>query len=128
MYLEPLSDPYAKPVEVSPNPKAGLYIYPRQDLPAHAAEEEIGRTLRGHASVAPVKVRIPPDCLAFQTGEALQVLTQGRLSATPHYVASGKQAASRETFAFFLQPDVDDSLGSETFGELTKRVLARHYT
>lgn len=41
----------------------------------------------------------------FQTGEALQVLTDGRLAATPHYVTAGKDVGttSRETFAFFLQ-------------------------
>ena len=46
---------------------------------------------------------------AFQTGEALELLTNGRLAATPHFV-SGNAApnpeagtVSRETFAFFLQ-------------------------
>lgn len=36
---------------------------------------------------------------------------------------------SRETFAFFLQPDVDDVIGSdgETFGQFTKRIIERHY-
>lgn len=64
-------------------------------------------------------MHIPPDCLgewriggladqtAFQTGEALQVLTGGRLVATPHFVSGKAPTAgapvSRETFAFFLQ-------------------------
>ena len=46
---------------------------------------------------------------AFQTGEALELLTAGKLAATPHFV-SGNAApspdaseVSRETFAFFLQ-------------------------
>lgn len=130
VYLDPTPTPHTSPAEfaeVSPNPKAGLYIYPRQKLSAEQSEKEIGLALRGQSSVPPVKVSIPKDCLAFQTGEALSVLTQGRLSATPHFVASGRQASSRETFAFFLQPDVGDSLGDETFGEFTKRVLKRHY-
>jgi isopenicillin N synthase-like dioxygenase len=50
------------------------------------------------------------DGVAFQIGEALELLTNGRLAATPHFV-SGSPAASggssgevsRETFAFFLQ-------------------------
>lgn len=49
------------------------------------------------------------DDIAFQIGEALELLTDGRLAATPHFV-SGSPAAdgaqgevSRETFAFFLQ-------------------------
>ena len=45
---------------------------------------------------------------AFQTGEALQLLTGGRLAATPHFVSgnpgtSEQGQVSRETFAFFLQ-------------------------
>lgn len=94
---------------------------------------------------------------AFQTGEALQLLTNGALAATPHFVSSGgpeagdvtvdgkKGKVSRETFAFFLQcvspssfvqtnahitrPDVHDVIGpdGETFGAFTKRVLQRHY-
>ncbi|CAK9780178.1 Clavaminate synthase-like protein [Cutaneotrichosporon oleaginosum] len=96
-----------------PSADAGLWIYPRGS--AHA-----------------VKVQIPADCLAFQTGEALQVLSEGRLAATPHYVSGGTGSTdvSRETFAFFLQPDVDDVISAqgETFGQFTKRVLARHYS
>lgn len=122
MYLDPITRN-----EVAPNPQAGLYIYPRQQLTPEQSEKEIGLALKGQSSVPPVKVSIPKDCLAFQTGEALSVLTKGRLSATPHFVASGKQESSRETFAFFLQPDVEDDLGGETFGEFTKRVLKRHY-
>jgi isopenicillin N synthase-like dioxygenase len=47
-------------------------------------------------------VLTPP---AFQTGEAIELLTAGRLRATRHYVSAGQGAAgvSRETFAFFLQ-------------------------
>ena len=58
-------------------------------------------------------MNIPADCLAFQIGEAMEVLTGGRLAATPHYVSGvmGERSEastefgsiSRETFAFFLQ-------------------------
>ena len=61
-------------------------------------------------------MNIPADCLAFQIGEAMEVLTGGRLAATPHYVSGvmgepGERgeastefgSISRETFAFFLQ-------------------------
>ncbi|KAK1924791.1 Clavaminate synthase-like protein [Papiliotrema laurentii] len=98
-----------------PPASSGLFIFPR------------GERSR------PVQVHIPPDCLAFQTGEALQVLTGGRLVATPHFVSGKAPTAgapvSRETFAFFLQPDVDAVIGAdgETFGRFTKRVLDRHY-
>ncbi|ORX39824.1 Clavaminate synthase-like protein [Kockovaella imperatae] len=105
----------------APTPTAGLWIYPRH------------RT--GTPRPDPVKVAIPQHCLAFQTGEALEILTSHRLAATPHFVSGSSggspqaQYISRETFAFFLQPDVDDVIGpdGETFGAFTKRVLGRHY-
>jgi isopenicillin N synthase-like dioxygenase len=71
----------------APSANAGLFIYPRGGGDA-------------------VKVSIPPDCLAFQTGEAIELLSDGNLRATRHYVSSGNGATggvSRETYAFFLQ-------------------------
>lgn len=53
----------------APDPTAGLYIYSR--------------------SGTAVKVNIPPDCIAFQTGEALQKITDGKFRAVPHYVSPG---------------------------------------
>ncbi|GBE78406.1 Clavaminate synthase-like protein [Sparassis latifolia] len=96
----------------SPSPKSGLYI----------------RTRGGDLT----KVSIPVDCLAFQTGEALELATGGSLRATPHCVrvgaGAGVEIISRETFAFFMQPDADQQItASETFGQFTKRVLDRHY-
>ncbi|WVQ98714.1 hypothetical protein IAU59_005845 [Kwoniella sp. CBS 9459] len=104
-------DPQVVP---APSDTTGLWIYPRNSETA-------------------VKVSIPADCLAFQTGEALSLLTGGRLAATPHFVSgstASSKPVSRETFAFFLQPDVNDVIGSdgETFGAFTKRVLGRHYS
>ncbi|RXK36713.1 hypothetical protein M231_06020 [Tremella mesenterica] len=101
-----------------PSTEAGLWIYPRGE------SSDKGK---------PVKVDIPFDCLGFQIGEALEILTEGKLAATPHYVSGtmgeSSNTISRETFAFFLQPDIDDFISpSETFGQFTKRVLERHYT
>ena len=49
-----------------------------------------------------------------QVGEALQVHSGGLLRATPHYVrvAAGPAAAgvTRNTFAVFMQPDVDEPM------------------
>jgi len=103
------------PVQVpSPSPSSGLYIKTR------------GGTL--------TKVSIPTDCLAFQTGEALELATGGSLRATPHCVRVGAGAGadvnriSRETFAFFMQPDTEQKISpTETFGRFTKRVLDEHY-
>ena len=36
-----------------------------------------------------IKVSIPPDCLAFQTGEALELITNGKFRAVPHFVRAG---------------------------------------
>ncbi|KAJ7225919.1 Clavaminate synthase-like protein [Mycena pura] len=96
----------------SPSPGSGLYIRTR------------GGDLR--------KVSIPVDCLAFQTGEALEVATGGKLRATPHCVrvgpTPGADKISRETFAVFMQPDVEQHLtNSCTFGQFSKEVFDEHY-
>lgn len=105
--------PPSEPVVVgSPSPQSGLYIRTR------------GGDLR--------KVGIPPDCLAFQTGEALELATEGRLRATPHcvrVVAGGDaEFISRETFALFMQPDTTQQISSkQTFGQFSKQVFNEHY-
>ena len=55
-------------------------------------------------------MNIPKDCLAFQTGDALQLITRGAFKAVPHYVRgpapnkAGKIA--RNTLAVFTQPNL----------------------
>ncbi|KAG8968444.1 hypothetical protein FRC03_007386 [Tulasnella sp. 419] len=79
------------------------------------------------------KVAIPKDALAFQTGEALEICTAGRLRATPHLVKAGKPTidtgiVSRETFAVFMQPNVDKVLSEDdTFGSFSRKIFAKHY-
>jgi hypothetical protein len=95
----------------SPDPKAGLYIRSRGDNV--------------------VKVDIPSDCLAFQTGEALQMITDGRFKAVPHFVRgpSGASKVARNTFAVFMQPDNDEVIDREkgtTYGQFVDVVLQRH--
>ncbi|KAH9486673.1 hypothetical protein JR316_0000738 [Psilocybe cubensis] len=96
----------------SPSPTSGLYIRTR------------GAQL--------VKVSIPEGCIAFQTGEALEIATDGRLLATPHCVNvgtfSGTEEISRESFALFMQPNTDQHLSSNmTFGQFSKKVFEEHY-
>ncbi|KAH9047581.1 Clavaminate synthase-like protein [Lactarius hengduanensis] len=96
----------------SPSPTSGLYI--------RARDGEL------------TKVTIPPDCLAFQTGQALELATAGRLRATPHCVRVGAgtdvEHVSRETFALFMNPDVNQRISeTETFGEFSKRIFDDHY-
>jgi len=77
-------------LDSSPDPKAGLYIRSRA-----------GET---------VKVGVPKDCLAFQTGEALEVITQGKFKAVPHFVRGaapvGGGKIARNTLAVFTQPNL----------------------
>ncbi|KZT52979.1 Clavaminate synthase-like protein [Calocera cornea HHB12733] len=96
----------------SPSPDSGLYIQTR------------GGTL--------TKVNIPADHLAFQTGEALERATEGKLRATPHCVRvgsnPGRGPVSRETFAVFMQPDVTQPIGKdETFGSFSRKIFEEHY-
>lgn len=54
------------------------------------------------------KVEIEPDCLAFQIGEAAQIMSGGALQATPHCVRSPSDASlSRGTLAVFCGPEHD---------------------
>ncbi|KZV92114.1 Clavaminate synthase-like protein [Exidia glandulosa HHB12029] len=114
MYLSEGKPPQVVP---SPSPASGLYIKTRGGVLA--------------------KANIPVDALAFQTGEALEIATDGRLRATPHFVHvgyGGEKASktSRETFALFMQPNVTQVLsksdsGVVTFGDFSKRVFDEHY-
>jgi isopenicillin N synthase-like dioxygenase len=111
MYLQEGAD--SEPTIVpSPSPASGLFI----------------RTRGGDLT----KVSIPLDCLAFQTGEALEIATGGKLRATPHCVRAGAsmdaEKISRETFVLFMQPDTDQQLSpGKTFGQFSKQVFDEHY-
>jgi isopenicillin N synthase-like dioxygenase len=58
-----------------------------------------------------VRIAIPEDCMAFQTGETLQIVSGGVVQATPHCVVSFEDVVgkgiSRETLAIFHQPGAD---------------------
>ena len=96
----------------SPDPSAGLYIRSRTD--------EI------------VKVNIPKDCLAFQTGEALQLITRGKFMAVPHFVKGAKaspgQKIARNTLAVFTQPNLAEEVQPGlTFAEFARGVVQKNY-
>jgi len=100
-------------VITTPSPTSGLYI----------------RDRGGKLS----KVSIPSNCLAFQTGEALEIATHRRLLATPHCVrvgspGAGHHATSRASFALFMQPNTDANLSETiTFGQFSKQIFESHY-
>lgn len=98
----------------SPDPSAGLYIKSRS-----------GET---------VQVRIPRDCIAFQTGEALERITAGRFKAVPHFVKGVRAQVSngriaRNTLAVFTQPNLGEEVDIQqhlTFGEFARGVVAKN--
>lgn len=107
--LAPLAE-----LATSPDPAAGLYIKSRT-----------GET---------VQVKIPRDCIAFQTGEALELITGGKFKAVPHFVRGARAALSdgriaRNTLAVFTQPNLGDEVDMEqhiTFGEFARGVVAKN--
>lgn len=111
MFLRPTANGEPE-IVTNPSPLSGLYIRTR------------GGDLR--------KVSIPSNCLAFQTGEALEVATDKKLRATPHCVRVAQQDGgndiSRESFALFMQPHTNQLLNSTTtFGKFSKQIFAEHY-
>lgn len=110
-----------------PDPNAGLYII---------------------VDGQPVHVQIPDDHIAYQVGEATQVLSGGVLRATPHFVQAARGPAckgiTRNTFAVFLQPNVDVVMDApagirledvavgewqpgQTFGKFSERTFHKYY-
>ncbi|KAF2112186.1 hypothetical protein BDV96DRAFT_581319 [Lophiotrema nucula] len=96
----------------SPDPKAGLYI--------HSRTGEV------------TKVGIPRDCLGFQTGEALEVITQGKFKAVPHFVRGagpglgGKVA--RNTLAVFTQPNLWEKVDERRdFAAFAKEIVEKNH-
>lgn len=99
-------------LERSPDPKAGLYIHSRT-----------GQT---------VKVSIPRDCLGFQTGEALEIITRGKFKAVPHFVrgagpgVGGKVA--RNTLAVFTQPNLWEKVDEKRdFAAFAKEIVEKNH-
>ncbi|KAK0631958.1 hypothetical protein B0T14DRAFT_419793 [Immersiella caudata] len=98
----------------SPDPVSGLYIKSRT-----------GET---------VQVKIPRNCIAFQTGEALERITAGKFKAVPHFVRGARAAMSdgriaRNTLAVFTQPNLGDEVDLEqhiTFGEFARGIVAKN--
>ncbi|KAM0455350.1 hypothetical protein ACHAPV_000648 [Trichoderma viride] len=106
--------PPLEELSASPDAAAGLYIKSRT-----------GET---------VQVKIPRDCIAFQTGEALERITAGRFKAVPHFVRGVRASVSdgrvaRNTLAVFTQPNLGEEVDIEqhlTFGEFARGVVTKN--
>lgn len=110
--IDPTSTHPLPELSQSPDPSAGLYI----------------RSRTGEI----VKVNIPKDCLAFQTGEALQLITRGKFRAVPHFVkgakTSGDARIARNTLAVFTQPNLGEEVeAGKTFADFAREVVERTY-
>lgn len=116
------------PATTPPSEKTGLYILSRTSTVT--------------------KISIPEDSLAFQTGEALELITRGKFRAVPHFVRVGgggsggggrlrkggkgggrkTRKVARNTLAVFTQPGLDvvvDKKRGLKFGEFSEEVVAR---
>ncbi|KAK5233456.1 hypothetical protein LTR47_005549 [Exophiala xenobiotica] len=118
--------PTLQELHSSPDPSSGLYILNRAGV-MH-------------------KVAIPRDCLAFQTGEALELITHGKFKAVPHFVrgvdpgncavagtststSTTQSKIARNTLAVFTQPNLDEPVDLETgltFGEFARGVVKKN--
>lgn len=121
-------------------PLPPFFSAPLAELPA-PPDPAAGLYVRSRAG-ATVQVRIPRDCLAFQTGEALERITAGRFKAVPHFVrgaragvgrggggGGGGRRIARNTLAVFTQPNLGDVVDRErgiTFGDFARRVVGKN--
>lgn len=94
----------------SPDPQAGLWIKNRKG--------------------EPVQVKIPRDCIAFQTGETLERITRGKFKAVEHSVRGAySKGIARNTLAVFTQPNLEDEVDLDqhiTFGEFARGIIAKN--
>lgn len=117
MFCDEASKSPLAELPTSPSPSSGLYIRDRAN--------------KVH------KVAIPRDALAFQTGEALELITQGKFKAVPHFVKGVNMSEvddqtsriARNTLAVFTQPNLDevvDIRNGLTFGEFARGVVKKN--
>ena len=79
-----------------------------------------------------VKVDIPRDCLAFQTGEAIEIITRGMFKAVPHFVRGswlGRSGAiARNTLAVFTQPNLWEKVDeNRDFAAFAREIVERNH-
>ena len=93
----------------SPDPNAGLYIKSRT-----------GSVL---------KVSIPRNCVAFQTGQALESITRGKFKAVSHFVRAGSSGTvARNTLAVFTQPNLWDLVDRQTdFAAFAQSIIEKNH-
>lgn len=104
--------------------------YPRQaaELP-NPPDAVSGLYVRNRRGTA-VRVCIPHDCLAFQTGAALEETTGGAFKAVPHFVRGcSVEGVARNTLAVFCQPSLHEKVGPKykDFAEFASMVIEKNH-
>lgn len=110
----------------------GASLPPLDELPA-SPDAAAGLYIKSRTGET-VQVKIPRDCIAFQTGEALERITAGRFKAVPHFVRGVRASVSdgrvaRNTLAVFTQPNLGEEVDIEqhlTFGEFARGVVTKN--
>lgn len=128
---EKLVDP-AVPSAADLTSLTGASLPPLEELPA-SPDAAAGLYIKSRTGET-VQVKIPRDCIAFQTGEALERITAGRFKAVPHFVRGVRASVSdgrvaRNTLAVFTQPNLGEEVDIEqhlTFGEFARGVVTKN--
>lgn len=129
MFLDEAASPPTLPSPSSSSSSSSLPILP--ELPT-SPDPSAGLYIRSRTGTI-VKVNIPKDSLAFQTGEALQLITRGKFRAVPHFVKGakcpgGERRIARNTLAVFTQPNLGEEVEPGlTFAEFARGVVKRTY-
>jgi isopenicillin N synthase-like dioxygenase len=115
-----------------PHRQSSGSFLPLTELPSHPDDPKAGLWIQDRAGRT-TQVDIPIDALAFQTGQALESITQGKFRAVPHFVRGAVSTGeggriARNTLAVFTQPnlwDFVDARGERTFAEMAKEILTK---
>lgn len=96
------------PATTPPSEKTGLYIHSRTSTVT--------------------KISIPEDALAFQTGEALELITGGKFRAVPHFVRVGgsRSAAAGGVRRLLRRKGVNGEEEEEEEGKKQRKNVARN--
>lgn len=108
---------------IDEGPKPGEFQEKKENL----LDPQAGLYIRSRTGEN-VKVSIPSDCLAFQSGAALEEISKS-FRAVSHYVRGASQPyMARNTLAVFCQPDLDEKVnGKENFAEFSRRILQKNH-
>ncbi|RCK65981.1 hypothetical protein Cantr_01768 [Candida viswanathii] len=107
---------------------SALYLNEKQEV-VSPGDSDAGLYIRNRHNEI-VKVNIPEDCLAFQSGSTLQEVSRGAFKAVPHYVKGASDAVGlcRNTLAVFMQPDLNEMVNeNENFAEYSSRILKQNH-